>query len=87
MKMQVKRGAKSNLPALSPGEFAFTTDSEEVFIGGSSENKQIPVLKDGKIPEGMLPAPLVKIVSDDGTQTFILGVDDVGLYLLEVQNG
>ena len=85
--MQVKRGAKSNLPALSPGEFAFTTDSEEVFIGGSSENKQIPVLTDGKIPSGMLPAAVVQIVSDDGTRIYLLGVDDVGLYMQEVQNG
>lgn len=84
MKVQVKRGAKSNLPALSTGEFAFTTDSEEVFIGGSSENKQIPVLTDGKIPDEMLPAQEMKIVSDGGTKTFRLGVDDVGLYLEEV---
>lgn len=37
-KIQIKRGTKANLPALSPGEFGLTTDTEELYIGGNSGN-------------------------------------------------
>ncbi len=37
-KIQIKRGAKANLPVLSVGEPAFTTDTKEFFIGDGSSN-------------------------------------------------
>ena len=37
-KIQIKRGTKTNLPALSPGEFGLTTDTEELYIGGNNGN-------------------------------------------------
>lgn len=37
-KIQIKRGTKANLPALSPGEFGLTTDTEELYIGGNNGN-------------------------------------------------
>lgn len=40
-KIQIKRGIKSNLPALSVGEPAFCTDTEELYIGGNSGNVKI----------------------------------------------
>ena len=41
-KIQIKRGLKSNLPILDSAEFAFTTDSKEVFIGDGSTNYNLP---------------------------------------------
>jgi hypothetical protein len=40
-KIQIKRGVKANLPTLSVGEPALTTDTEQVFIGGSSNNIEL----------------------------------------------
>ena len=37
-KIQIKRGTKTNLPTLSPGEFGLTTDTEELYIGGNNGN-------------------------------------------------
>jgi hypothetical protein len=37
-KIQIKRGAKANLPVLGAGEPAFTTDTKEFFIGDGSSN-------------------------------------------------
>lgn len=41
--LQVKRGAKANLPTLAQGEFGFVTDTgeEELYIGTGSDNIQI----------------------------------------------
>jgi hypothetical protein len=36
--IRIKRGLKANLPALMQGEFGFCTDTEELFIGGTSGN-------------------------------------------------
>lgn len=41
VKIQVRRGSKAGLPKLSPGEFGFTTDTMELFIGGQSGNVQV----------------------------------------------
>jgi N-acetylneuraminic acid mutarotase len=35
-KIQIKRGAKANLPILDPGELALCTDTNEVFVGNNS---------------------------------------------------
>lgn len=40
-KIQLKRGLKANLPVLSVGEPALTTDTKEVFIGNGTTNTQI----------------------------------------------
>ena len=53
IKIQIKRGSKVNLPDLANGEYGITTDTDELFIGGSEGNLQIPLLgADGKLPEG-----------------------------------
>lgn len=56
VKIQVKRGTKAGLPALSPGEYGLATDTGELFIGGANGNLQVAVLgSDGKVPAGQLP--------------------------------
>ena len=40
-KIQIKRGIKANLPVLSSGEPALTTDTEEVFFGNGTSNIQL----------------------------------------------
>jgi len=40
-KIQVKRGIKANLPVLSSGEPALTTDTEEVFFGNGTSNIEL----------------------------------------------
>ena len=37
-KLQIRRGAKSKLPTLSAGEFGLCTDTNELYIGGTSGN-------------------------------------------------
>lgn len=37
-KIQIKRGLKANLPLLADGEFAFCTDTKELFIGSATGN-------------------------------------------------
>ena len=41
VKIQVKRGAEANVPVLSQGELAFTTDTNKVFIGDGSTNHEV----------------------------------------------
>ena len=45
-KIQFKRGTSSNLPTLSLGEPAITTDTDEVYIGTSSGNVQLATSAD-----------------------------------------
>lgn len=40
--LQVKRGADADKPTLNQGEFGFTTDTDELYIGNGSSN--VPVL-------------------------------------------
>lgn len=55
VKIQIKRGTKAGLPALSPGEYGLATDTGELFIGGANGNIQVATLgSDGKIPGGNL---------------------------------
>ena len=68
-KIQVRRGSKAGLPALSPGEFGLTTDTNELFIGGSSGNLQAAMLDtSGKVPSGNIPA-LDYLPKSGGTMT------------------
>ena len=39
--LQVKRGAKASLPTLDAGEFGFSTDTYEIFIGDGVANHQL----------------------------------------------
>ena len=56
IKIQIKRGSKVNLPDLANGEYGITTDTDELFIGGSEGNLQIPLLgADGKLSDSYLP--------------------------------
>ena len=41
-KFQIKRGLKANLPVLSDGEPAFTTDESHLYIGNNGTNVEIP---------------------------------------------
>lgn len=72
-KIQIKRGSRAGLPALAPGEYGLTTDSEELFIGGANRNLQIPILgEEGQIPTSQLPkltAADVGARPDDWTPT------------------
>ena len=62
VKIQHKRGSKAGLPALSPGEFGLATDTNELFVGGNSENIQVPTLgSDGKIPAGQIPDSVASV--------------------------
>ena len=40
-KIKIKRGLQVNLPTLETGELALTTDTQKVYIGTSSGNKEI----------------------------------------------
>lgn len=40
-KLQIRRGAKANIPTLSAGEMGFCTDTKQLYIGTGSEN--VPV--------------------------------------------
>ena len=40
-KLQLRRGAKTNLPILAAGEMGFCTDTKQLYIGTGSEN--VPV--------------------------------------------
>ena len=40
-KLQIKRGLHENLPTLAEGEFGFTTDEEQLYIGSSGGNIQL----------------------------------------------
>ena len=40
-KMQIKRGLKSTMPALSDGELAYCKDTGELYIGNTSANVQV----------------------------------------------
>lgn len=51
VKIQIKRGKKNNLPRLNVGEWGMTTDTNEIFLGGSSSNLQVATFgTNGKIP-------------------------------------
>ena len=45
-KIQFKRGVSSNLPTLSPGEPALTTDTNKVYVGTGSNNIQLATSDD-----------------------------------------
>ena len=54
-KIQIKRGMKASMPALSPGEFGLATDTKELFIGTANGNLQLAVLDDnGELPSGQV---------------------------------
>lgn len=55
--IQVKRGNNSSVPALATGEFGLATDTNNLYIGGSSENLQIAMLgSSGQLPASQIPA-------------------------------
>lgn len=59
IKLKIKRGSKANLPDFDVAEYGFTTDTEELYIGGPEGNRQIPLLgADGKLPESYLPGTI-----------------------------
>ena len=56
IKLKIKRGNKSSLPQLDTGEFGLATDTNEVYIGNTSRNIQIPTLgEDGMIDPSQIP--------------------------------
>lgn len=48
-KIKLNRGVKANLPTLDVGEPAFTTDTNELYIGSASGNILIGETKSGKL--------------------------------------
>lgn len=55
--IQVKRGNNASVPALATGEFGLATDTNNLYIGGSSENLQIAMLgSSGQLPASQIPA-------------------------------
>lgn len=84
--IQVKRGNRAGLPTLSPGEYGLATDTQELFIGGSNGNVQIPLLNSsGDIPSNFLPdlsstyVPTTRTVNGKALSSNItLGAADVG---------
>lgn len=62
VKIQIKRGTKAGLPALSPGEYGLATDTGELFIGGANGNIQVATLgSDGKVPLEQLAGVLLSV--------------------------
>ena len=45
-KIQNRRGNKSTIPALDPGELGFCQDTEELYIGGDEHNVPVLTLKE-----------------------------------------
>lgn len=43
--LQVRRGANASLPALNAGEFGFSTDTHQVYIGDGAANHEL-LMKD-----------------------------------------
>ena len=41
-KIQIKRGAKANLPVLADGELGYTLDTDQLFVGSGGTNKPLP---------------------------------------------
>jgi hypothetical protein len=70
-KIQLKRGLETELPTLSEGEPAFTTDTGKIFIGATSGNIQLAKKDDlDKLqPTGFVPNN-GSWVSSDGQDTF-----------------
>lgn len=62
--IQVKRGSKANVPTLLTGEFGLATDTGELFIGGASNNLEIPVLDgNGDIQQDQIPQIAASYIS------------------------
>ena len=56
-KIRIKLGTKANLPRLNVGEWGMTTDTNEIFLGGSSSNLQVATLgTNGQIPIAKIDA-------------------------------
>jgi hypothetical protein len=75
VKIQIRRGAKTNLPDLDEGELGFATDTKEVFIGtATAENVQILTGTAGVSPEAIvaqtLKTPRTITLSGDVTGSF-----------------
>ena len=39
--IQIRRGANASLPTLNAGEFGFSTDSKQVYIGDGAANHEL----------------------------------------------
>ena len=39
--LQIKRGANASLPTLAAGEFGFSTDTKQIYIGDGSNNHEL----------------------------------------------
>ena len=62
--IQVKRGSKATVPTLLTGEFGLATDTGELFIGGASNNLEIPVLDgNGDIQQDQIPQIAASYIS------------------------
>ena len=91
--IQVKRGLFATLPILSVGEFAFTTDTHQAFIGDGSVDHEL-ILKDeynansflyattAKTPVSKTPAEVMEVLSGTALADFSMNsklLKDVGV--------
>jgi hypothetical protein len=79
--IQVKRGAKASLPTLNAGEFGFSTDTHETFIGDGAANHQILLFDtfnatsflyatSDNTPENKTPAEVLALLSGTASASF-----------------
>lgn len=73
MKIQVKRGVKANLPALSEGELAFCTDTGELYVGGESKNIPVKGVDCVPVAGGTMTGDLTVGSSQIQTNGYIIG--------------
>lgn len=68
-KIQIKRGAKANLPVLANGEFGYTLDTDELFIGNNGVNKPLP----NKAQFDGLSSQLADITPNGSAENIVIG--------------
>jgi len=83
-KIQIRRGLKANLPTLSIGEPAITTDTEQVYVGGNSGN--IELAKAADLSEKANPNILInsyfkKAVNQRGLTNYSVNAN--GIYTID----
>lgn len=76
-KIQLKQGAKADLPTLAQGELGFTLDTKELFIGGQEGTGNVDLTQYGKINE--LDEHISTVDQDVGDKTALATADKSNL--------
>lgn len=77
-KIQLKRGLKQNLPILSEGEPAFTTDTKEFYIGNGTENFNMSPSGQNIIVNGNFQ---ISLTEEDGAYPTRVVTPGTGMYI------